>query len=222
MKTRMMVILGVGGLLVVALFAAGMLFGNSLAQDANGTENGVENSPVEKNVIVKEIEIEGGSGAGLGFPLEAALRELAADGELAPDDVDAIMSDLSDLTDAVNYQSSSSADGSEREVSIDITIDSSNADALREAAEAALDKAVNDGRLTAEQAAAVLAEVDAAPDLLAVPPEGQVHIETFGEPAAENFTAPLQSLLDDAVAAGTVSAEEADVFLSVLERLLSE
>jgi len=222
MKTRMIFFLGVGGLLVVALFAAGMFAGNSLAQDGTGQPGAADSSSAEKNAIVKEIEIEGGSGIGIGFPFETALRKLTTDGELTLADVDTIMSDLSELTDAVNYESSSSADGSQHGVHVDITIDSDDVGALREAMEATLDKAVNEGRLTAEQAAAVLAEVDAAPDPLAVTPEGLMHIETFGTHDSANFTAPLQARLDDAVAAGTVSEVEAEAFLDILERLLGE
>lgn len=222
MKTRMMIFLGVGGLLVVALFAAGMFAGNSLAQEGSEQSGAADSSSPKKNVVVKEIAIEGGSGMGIGFPFEAALRKLTVDGELTHDDVDAIMSDLSELTDAVHYESSSSEDGSQHEVHVDITIDSDDVDALREEMEATLDKAVNEGRLTAEQAAAVLAEVDAAPDPLAEPPEGLMHIETFGEHAGVRFTASLQADLDDAVAAGTVSEAEAEVFMDILQRLLSE
>ncbi len=76
--------------------------------------------------------------------------------------------------------------------------------------------------MTAGQAAAVLAEVDAAPDPLAVPPEGMIHLETFGNHSGADFTAPLEARLDEAVAAGTVSAGEAEVFLDILQRLLAE
>ena len=222
METRMMIFLGVGGLLVVALFAAGMFAGNSLAQEGSAQSGAADSGSPKKNVVVKEIAIEGGSGMGIGFPFETALRKLTVEGELTHDDVDAIMSDLSELTDAVNYESSSSEDGSQHEVHVDITIDSDDVDALREAMEATLDKAVNEGRLTAEQAAAVLAEVDAAPDPLAVPAEGLMHMETFGEHAGGVITASLQADLDDAVAAGTVSETEAEVFMDILQRLLSE
>lgn len=159
MKTRMLVIIGIGGLVVVALFAAGLLVGSSMAQDS-GTRAAQDGEPMEKEVTIDEIVIEGDAGSGLGFPFERALRKLAADGAITIEDVDAIMSDLSALTDAVSYESSTSADGAQQEVSINITIDSANLDALHEAAKTVLDQAVSDGRLTAEQAAAVLEEAN--------------------------------------------------------------
>lgn len=159
MKTRMLLFIGIGGLVVVALFAAGLLVGSGMAQ-GSGTSTPPDGEPMQKEVIVDEFVIEADAGGALGFPVERALRRLAADGEIGMDDVDAIMSDISALTDAVSYESNTSADGAEQEVRVEITITDDNLDALQAAAETALDQAVSDGRLTAEQAAAVLEEAN--------------------------------------------------------------
>jgi polyhydroxyalkanoate synthesis regulator phasin len=224
MKTKVLIFAGVAGLIAVALFAAGMFTGNSLAQDAGEQpETEADQAAVfEEDVVVKEIEIEGGPGASVGFPFESALRKMVEDGELSHEDVDAVMSDLSELTDAVNYESSTTADGSEKQVMVDVTIRSDEQDALREAMEKALDQAISDGRLTAEQADAVLAEVDAAPDAMAVPPEAIIRFEPAGSLDEGDLTAMMQSRLDEAVNEGRIRQAEAETFRSVLERLLGE
>ncbi len=153
------------GALLLALLAGGLaMAGRALAQSDTPqpqepievTHDTVERISAEGTFIIS-AETEGG----WGFPFEVALRKLAAEGAIAVSTVDSIMDDLSGMTDAVDYQSSTTADGL-TEVLIDITIDSSD-DTLRPAQEQALDNAVAAGLLTAEQAAGVLAEVDAAP-----------------------------------------------------------
>jgi hypothetical protein len=218
MKTRVLVIIGFTGLLAVALFAAGMLTGSGLAQGTGGSTDG-DDSPGEKNVVVKEIEIDGGAGGGTGFPFESALRTMAENGELATADVDAIMSDLSQATDAVNYESSTSADGVQ-EVLVDITIRSDEIDSLRAAMEQVLDAAVAVGRLTAAQRDQVLVEVDAAPEPGSVPAGGVVHVRTLA--MDDEFATAVEGRLDEALAAGKVSADEAAIFMDILERLLAE
>lgn len=219
-RTPLLLFLAAAGLL--ALLAAGLaLAGRALAQTDTPppndgqieiTHDSIERTTGDGTLIYSE-ELEGG----FGFPFERTLRRLAAEGTIALSTVDSIMSDLSGLTDAVDYQSTTSAEGV-TEVKIDVTISSAD-DTLRPAMEQALGNAVAAGLLTADQAAAVLAEVDAAP---ADPfgPGGELTVIEASLGSAP-VQAMLQQRLDSAVSAGVITADEAAAFQSILERLLA-
>ncbi len=218
-RTPLLLILAAATLL--ALLAGGLaLAGRALAQsDTPPPQEPVEvtRDTVERIVADGTFVFSAGTEGGWGFPFEVALRKLAAEGAIALSAVDSIMDDLSGLTDAVDYQSSTTPDGL-TEVLIDVTIDSGDA-TVRPAMEQALDNAVAAGLLTADQAAGVLAQVDAAPDD-PFGPGGEVTIveASLGSPA---MTEMIQGRLRAALTAGTITADEADVFQSILDRLLA-
>lgn len=221
MKSNRMLTVALAGLAVIGLAVFGLVAGRTLAQDEDPPA--VEAGQQAGQVIEREfiaIETDGG---GAGFPFERALRGLIRDGGLTQAGVDSIMADLSNLSDAVDYQATTSPDGNEHQVEIKITIEGDDA-SLRPAMEQALNNAVTAGLLTAEQAAAVLAEVDAAPDPAEMATGSAMQRESIiGGDAEllELIDAPLQSRLDAAVTAGTITADEAAAFRDILQRLLA-
>ncbi|MEZ4518948.1 MAG: hypothetical protein R3C44_19720 [Chloroflexota bacterium] len=223
--------LALTGILLVGLLGAGfMLAGRALAQaEPTDEPTTTTDEPMVHELVERVISggdsivISGQAGIGFGFPFETALRKLATEGVITNEDVDSIMEDLSAQTDAVTFSSSTSPDGQMKEITVDVDIRSDD-ETLRPAMEQALDNAVANGLLTAEQAAAVLAEVDAAPtepDLMVLP-DGMFHYETTGALDADAFlNGPLGERLDSAVTAGTITQEESQTFRDILEKLLA-
>jgi hypothetical protein len=229
MKTKRTVLLGVVVLALAALAVAAYglaAVGPALAQDDTPPAQEDDGGESGERVIEREVvAVNGDVSVGLGFPFEQALRQLVGAGTLTHEDVDAIMADLSALTDAVDYQSSTSPDGNEHQVEITITIAGDDG-ALRDAMAQALDNAVAAGLLTTEEAADVQAQVDAAPDAeaLLLPGDGSAHRVFAGDDAAllDLIDERLQARLDAAVDDGAITAEEAATFRDILARLLAD
>ena len=158
MKPRLRLVIGSFAFLVVGLAAVSLLIaGNGRAQEAD--------QPVkEKHVeTVREIISEGELPEGwVPFPFEAALRDMIDDGRLTQEDVDQIMSDLAERTDAITVERSGGGDQSDEvEVLVEIKIVDDGRD-MSDLFQQTLDQAVADGLLTSEDAAEVMQKVHEA------------------------------------------------------------
>lgn len=222
-RQRQIALLTITALVLMGLLGAGLLVvGRALAQDTP-QQQPVVRELIERVVAGDVITLSGEANIGFGFPFEQSLRKLAAEGALTHADVDGIMTDLASQTDAVTFSSTTSPDGQTKEVLIDVDIRSDDT-TLRPAMEQALSNAVANGVLTAEQAAMVLTEVDAAPESSQLMLPGDVlHFESSGGvlDTAAVLRGPLGERLDQAVATGAISQDEAQTFREILDKLLA-
>ncbi|MDX1417481.1 MAG: hypothetical protein R3293_24970 [Candidatus Promineifilaceae bacterium] len=165
MKAQTRMITGSFAILIAGIAAVSLVMaGSGRAQTSQPaqTQQSEEPQQVKKVETVREIIMEGEPPEEwVAFPFEAALGDLVDDDRLTVEEKDRIMAILSEKSDAVTYESSTSGDDLEQdvEVLVEIKIDDDGRD-FTTAFEQTLDQVVAENLLTAEEAAAILANLE--------------------------------------------------------------